>query len=238
MARIFSLFLLSLLSALTACAPASTGAPAGVTEPAPAITAQAATPAAATPTTADAAAAGKEYSNSAFGLSFRLPAGWFGPEEYISEPTLRVEIGSDQVYPYGQAPEQSSGVVNSYRIILQYTKHNQNTYWKETYDQVVKLKDGESVSGARSMLIRVRQLEIGRLHGVEFISTLSETAQTDPVYSREVILVDDQANLLTISGSPVNVDLSNGRPWRDAYRAIDDQNVEILHKVLESLTIQ
>jgi hypothetical protein len=232
------LCLIVLLLTLSACASLTPAAP--VTSPAaPTLPASStASPATVISTTAAPTTRSKTYANTAFGLSFSFPADWAGPEEYISEPTLRVEIGSDKVYPYGQPPEQPSTVKNSYNIVIQYTQNNQNTFWKESFDQVTKLKDGESVSGPRSKLIRVRQVGLGRFQGVEFISTLSDTAQTEPVYMREVILVDDQSNLLTISGTPNNVDLGSGRSWRDAFSAIDEQNVVVFHQIVESLIIQ
>jgi hypothetical protein len=121
-------------------------------------------------------------------------------------------------------------VKNSYNVVIQYTKNNQNSYWKDTYQSLQNLKDGESLSDARSLVIRVRQLDIGRFKGFEYISTLSETAQTDHVYAREVMLFDEQTNdLLTIMGQPNNVEVSHGANWRDAYQMIDEANLSSFH---------
>jgi hypothetical protein len=173
-----------------------------------------------------------------FGFGFKYPSDWFGPEEYISGETLRVEVGSDTVYPYGEPPEEPSDVMNSYNIVLQYTKANQNPFWKEPYQTLQNLKDGESVSDTRSLITRVRAIDLGRLKGFEYIFTLPETAQTEHVYGREVMLFDEQTDdLLTIMGQPNNVEVSNGAQWRDVYRSIDEANLTIFHEIVESMTI-
>jgi len=88
------------------------------------------------------------------------------------------------------------------------------------------------------MIIRVRQLELGRFKGFEYISTLSETAQTEHVYGREVILIDEQSNLLTVFGTPSNVEVSNSEEWRDVYQMIDEANLTIFHEIIETITIE
>ena len=108
----------------------------------------------------------------------------------------------------------------------------------DTYQALSKMQDGESLSGARSLIIRVRQLELGKFKGFEYIATLSETAQTDHVYVREVILVDDQSNSLSVSGQPANVEVSDGAKWRDDYRTIDEANLDVFHAILDSISIK
>ncbi|MCJ7567530.1 MAG: hypothetical protein MUO58_08325, partial [Anaerolineales bacterium] len=104
----------------------------------------------------------KSYTNNTFGFGFQYPSSWFGPDEYISDQNLRVEVGSDKVYPYGtDRMEQIYGIKNSYYVLIQYSKNDQNPYWKDTYQSLLKLQDGESLSSARSLVIRVRQLEVG-----------------------------------------------------------------------------
>lgn len=180
----------------------------------------------------------KQYVNADFGLSFSYPSDWFGPDEYVSGDTLRIAIGSDVVFPYGtDRTDQVLTQPNSYYVVVQYTKNNQNNYWQDTYQKLTAMQDGESFSDARSRIIRVRQLNLGDLHGFEYIATLSDTAQTESVYSREVILVDDRSNLLTISGSPNNVEIPAGANWRDLYRAVDEQYQDIFHAILESLEL-
>jgi hypothetical protein len=236
MKKTLTLFLFMLILPISACAAQVTANPA----PLPAVTEVAQVPVVESPTVADQSAIRKSYMNSAFGFGFQFPSNWFGPDEYVSDETLRVEVGSDKVYPYGEPPEQSSDVKNSYNVVIQYTKNNQNLYWKDNnYQSLLNLKDGESLSGTRSLIIRVRQINIGRFEGIEYISTLSETAQTDHVYSRSVILLDKQSNdLLTIMGQPNNVEISNGTEWRDVYRMIDEANQTFFHEIVESITIE
>ncbi len=142
------------------------------------------------------------------------------------------------VYPYGELPATPSEVKNSYLVVVQYSKASQDGSWKDTYSTLAGLKDGESLSGTRSLVTRVRQLELGRFKGFEFISTLSETAQTEHVYSREALLVDEQGNLLTILGSPNNVEVGSGANWREAYRLIDEANLVAFHEILATIKIE
>ena len=129
--------------------------------------------------------------------------------------------------------------------MIQYAKNNQDAFWKDTYQALLNMKDGESLSGARALLIRVRQVEIGRFKGFEYISTLSETAQTEHVYAREVMLVDEQtSDLLTIMGQPYNVEVSTplhgagSAEWKNVYRTIDEANLAFFHKIVESIKIR
>jgi len=123
-------------------------------------------------------------------------------------------------------------------VVVQYTQNDQNQVWVDTNQTLANLQDGESLSDARSMLIRVRQLNLGRFEGFEYISTLSETAQTEPVYIRQVILFDDQSNVLTIMGTPNNVAVSSENGWRTVYQSVDEANLELFHQIVESITIE
>lgn len=181
----------------------------------------------------------QQYVNNAYGLSFLLPANWFGPEEYVVDQTLRVEVGTDQVYPYGTDPtERPDEVSNAYHIIIQYDKDGQNGEVNSTYQSLAAMQDGESLSDARGMIIRVRQLELNGMMGFEYISTLSETAQTEPVYIREVVLMDEQGNMLTVLGTPSKVEIGDGTAWRDAYRLIDEVNLPFYRQIVDSITIE
>ena len=181
----------------------------------------------------------KSYANSTFGLGFQYPSGWFGPDEYVSDQSLRVEVGSDKVYPYGtDKTEQIYETKNSYYVLIQFSKNEQNQVWNDTYQSLINLQDGESLSDARSLIIRVRQLKVGRFDGVEYISTLSETAQTEPVYIRQIILFDEQSNVLTIMGTPNNVEISNGVAWRNAYQMVDEENLALFRQIVESITVE
>jgi len=228
-------FLLMGILMITACTPQVTAAP----MPLSAIPVETQIPIAVSSTDGDQSVIRNQYTNSAFGLRFQYPFNWFGPSEYVSDETLRVEVGSDIVYPYGEPPEQPSDVKNSYRVVIQYMKNNQNSYWKDTYQSLLNLNDDESLSGARSLIIRVRQLNLGRFKGFEYIFTLPETAQTERVYGREVMLFDEQTNdLLTIMGQPNNVEVGNGREWRDVYQALDYANLASFHYIVESIMLE
>ena len=234
------LFLLIVLS-LSACAAQETASP--TLAPATQTTAPAATTQAPTevpPTQVEPTPALAQYTHTAFGFSFAYPSGWFGPDEYVVEQTLRVAVGSDVVYPYGTSrEEQIYTIPNSYYVVIQYTQNDQIQVWNDTYQALANLQDGESISDARSLTIRVRQLTLGRFTGFEYIATPSESAQTEPFYARQVILMDPQTNdLLTVMGSPNNVDLSGGVDWRQAYQAIDKANQTIFEQLVESINIE
>jgi hypothetical protein len=233
----FTLFLLIVLLTMNACTPQAGPAPTPAGEPI--VTLQTQPPAPVSTTAMDPSAAWKQYTNNPFGFAFQYPSTWFGPDEYVSDETLRVSVGSDVVYPYGtDRTEQIYEIRNSYYVIIQYSKNNRNLYWNDTYQSLINLQDGESLSGARGKFIRVRQLDLGRFTGFEYIATLSETAQTEPVYSREVILVDEQSNLLTISGTPNNVEIGSGADWHEVYQTMDEENLSIFHKIVESITTE
>lgn len=239
MTKTLSLFLLLMILTIYACTPLAVSTPVPLTATGTAVYDETPQLPAVSPTEVASSATRKLYTNSAFGLSFQYPASWFGPDEYISAETLRVSVGSDVVYPYGtDRTEQIYMTPNSYYIVVQYTRNNQNPYWNDTYQSLSGLQDGESLSGARGTIIRVRQLDLGRFTGFEYIATLSETAQTEPVYNREVILVDDQSDLLTISGSPNNVEVGNGADWRAVYRMIDEENLAFFHEIVESVVTE
>ncbi len=248
MKKTLTLFLLIMVLTLNACAPplATTSAPLRITESATVVETQipiveTQIPIAVSPTATSPSAMQKLYTNNAFGLGFQYPANWF-VMDYVSEDTIRVELGSDKVYPYGTDPsERINELTNSYNIVIQHTRNAEKPYWQEdtTYQSLLNLKDGESLSDARSLLIRVSQLDMGRFKGFEYITTLSETGQTDHFYNRSVMLFDEQTNdLITIIGQPYNVEVSSGMEWRDVYRMIDEANLVFFHEIVQSLTLE
>ncbi len=236
MKTILSRFLLVMPLLLVACAAPT---PSPTAESAPTVVSETAAPpeTPAASETAPTAADWKGYHNDAFGLAFQYPAGWFGPEEYIADGTLRVEVGSDRVYPYGTDPaERVYETRNSYTVVLQYTQNDANRGGQETLQSLQNLADGEALADGRSLIIRVRALELGRWQGVESIATLSDSAQTEPVYARQVLLTDGQGGLLSVFGTPINVEIG-GAGWREVYRAIDEANAEVFHQLVGSITI-
>jgi hypothetical protein len=230
------LLLLSVLGALVlaACSPQATAAPTSVpaTQPPTALATQIPT---AAPT--EAVASPKSYSNSAFGLGFQFPAAWYGPEEYVSGQTLRVEVGSDKVYPYGEVPDQPSSVTDSYDVVVQYSKGTQAP--PDNYATLESLQDGQSSSGPRSLITRVKALDSGRFKGFEYIFTLPEGAATEHVYGREVVLYDSQTgDLVTVLGQPINVVVDSGADWREVYKGLDQANQLAFEDIVASLTVQ
>jgi hypothetical protein len=118
-------------------------------------------------------------------------------------------------------------------------RDNPDHFWSDFYQSLAMIQDGESLLGNRSVIIRVRQVELGGFKGFEYISTLSETAQTEYSYSREIILYAEQSNdLLTIMGSPNNVEIGEGIHWRAAYQAVDEANLSLFYQIVESITIE
>jgi hypothetical protein len=189
----------------------------------------------------------KIYQNDPFGLNFQFPSTWLGPDVYVQDG-IRIEVGSDKVYPYGTDQLQRIyEIKNSYYVTIQYWKNNnnltleqytENQPWIKTHLSLLNLKDGESLSGQRALVTRVRKLKIGRFEGLEYIETLSETAQTEITYTRRIVLFDEHLNTLHISGTPNNVEIINKDSWRDAYRKVDEANRDTFYKILESITVQ
>lgn len=243
MKKTITLIFFVIALAMTACAPRATVVPTPTEVKEPSTSVDATLPAItdATVTVEPSSSTDqKQYTNAAFKFGFKYPANWFGPDEYISDNTLRLAVGSDVVYPYGQAPEIQSEVKNSYLVVLQYTKNNQNAYANEAvYQALLKLADGESHTEGRSLYIRVRQLQLGRFEGLEYISTNSAAAQTDRFYAHEVVLMDKQTNdLITILAQPNNVEVTDTTNWFDVYKNIDDANTPILKQIVESITAE
>jgi len=187
------------------------------------------------------------YFNDSFGLSFAYPSTWHGPDVTKSEDGLRLAIGSDVVYPYGtDRTEQVYQVENSYYVTIQYNQNKNDrsleefradSPWMDPYFALLDLNNGESLPGPRSLVTRVRQLKLGNFEGVEYVSTLPETAQTERFYVREVTLLDEHLNTLRITGTPNNVQVANPDEWRAAYSQVDQANLETFYQVLESISI-
>jgi len=188
------------------------------------------------------------YTNETFGLSFRYPSSWYGPDVYEFTGGVRLAVGSDVVYPYGTGPEdRQPGAPDAYVIVIQYILNTAGWTleqarveqpWINEALAVLDLQDGESSTTARSLTTRVRPLTIGRFSGVEFLSTLSETAQTEPFFSRNVFLMDENGNILQITGTPDNVAVTDPRNWRKAFETVDAANRENLYDLIESIHVE
>jgi hypothetical protein len=223
--------LLIVSTTLAACSP-QTATPAETAEiPLPTLTTATATPEA-------TSATDQLYSNADFGLSFTFPKDWYGPDEYVSGDSLRVAVGSDVVYPYGtDLAEQKPTRSNTYQIVLQFDRSDSNEAWPNTFDRLASLQDGQEISDIRSKLIRVRALSLGNYQGYEYIATLADTASTEPVYSRVILLRDDQGHLLNLMGSPNNVEIPRGQGWKELFTQIDAENQPLFAALYESLQL-
>lgn len=188
------------------------------------------------------------YTHDTYGLTFRYPSTWYGPDVYEFAGGVRLAVSSDVVYPYGTGPEdRQPGATDSYVVVIQYTLNTKGLTLEQTRAEqpwindalaVLDMQDGESSTTARSLTTRVRPLTIGRFSGVEFLSTLSETAQTEPFFSRNVFLMDGNGNILQITGTPDNVAVTNPREWREAFEAVDAAKRETFDDLIESIHVE
>lgn len=203
--------------------------------------------AAATETPSDVMSGWKEYQNPAAGLSFQYPEDWFGPEVYEVDSDLRIEIGSDVVYPYGTGRElQIYDQTDSYYIVIEYRPNTEGesmddyeaSTWISPVLDIMALSDGMTIETARSLVIRQREVTIGQFKGVEYIATLSDTAQTERTYSRQLFLMDDNLNILMISGIPNNVQVGDPQNWKLDFQRVDESYLDIFYQVLESIVIE
>ncbi len=205
-------------------------------------------PAASTPEpTSDPYPGWTTYTNESFGLSFRYPSAWYGPDVYEFEDGVRLAVGSDVVYPYGTGlDEREPGAPNAYGVVIQYTlnrtgwtleQYRAEQPWFNDALAMLDLQDGESLTTARSLTTRERSLTVGRFRGVEFITTLSETAQTERFYMRTAFLMDEDLAVLQIAGSPENVVVADPANWRAAFEAVDAANRAVFDGLVESIQV-
>jgi hypothetical protein len=172
------------------------------------------------------------YNNDNFGLSFSYPDSWFGPEDYENEDSLRVEIGTDQVYPYGTGPEERTQTIpNSYFVVVQLNRGATS----EELEMLKKLKAGEVSSDQRNMLIKVRDINENGFTGVEYISTLSETAQTQFYYTRSAVVENENGQIVTINGNSENVRITDESKRFETYEEEDEKNVQHFRMILDTL---
>lgn len=203
----------------------------------------------ATPEVPDDPFAGwQAYTNENFQLSLMIPPMWYGPDVYEVDDEVRLAIGSDTVYPYGtDRADQHYSAQDSYYITIQYRRnpgystlqeYSEAQPWMSTYMALLDLEDGESISGMRDLNIKVRDVEVGQFRGLEYIATLSETAQTEYFYARQVMLFDEDLNALMIMGFPNNVKIAEGGDWREAYRNVDQAYQPVFEAVVESIVVE
>ena len=188
-----------------------------------------------------------EYSNETTGFRYLYPSFWYGPDAYETEGSLRLVVGSDVVYPYGTSREdQITTVPDSYSITIQYFENIEgrtwddfiNSGWIDAYLGLVELENGGSITTLRSLTIREKEITLGDFQGLEYISTLSEIAQTERVYLREIMAFDDDLNWLRITGSPNLVVIMDPNNWKDDFSRVDLANLDIFTTLAESIEIK
>jgi hypothetical protein len=188
-----------------------------------------------------------EYSDQTLPFHFLYPSSWYGPDVYAWEDGLRLEIGSDLVYPYGTSREdQVSTVPDSYYVTIQYNLNRQNLSWEDlvnsgwftTYLELSDLEAGGSITTARSLAIKVREVTLGNFQGQEYIVTLPENAQTERVYIREIVAFDDNLNWIRITGSPNLVTVQDQTSWKTDYQRVDESYLDIFRAVADSISAE
>jgi len=151
---------------------------------------------------------------------------------------VRLEVGTDVVYPYGTGlDERHYTLADAYTITVQYDAKGSRQPDDMAAD-LLALADGESVSGPRSLITRVRVVQVGGFSGVEYIVTLPDSAQTEFFYTRNVMLSDAQSNLLSIMGNPNNVQPVEGEALRDAYQRVDAAHEQAFRNLVESIQVE
>lgn len=189
----------------------------------------------------------KTYSNQNFGLSFSYPSDFYGPDVYESDSSLRLEIGTDVVAPYGSDRQTlNPQKKNSYYITITYTKNSNelnkddytaNNPWLKELLAITSLNDGEEMYDLRSKKIKVRNITNSGFTGAEFISTLSETAQTEMTYSRNVLLLNDNYDSIRIMGTPVNVEVPEDSDWMTEYKKLDEMYLNDFRSIIDSIKL-
>ncbi len=188
----------------------------------------------------------ESHKNKTFAICLKYPSGWFGPEVYEYKDGFLFEVGNDRVYRYGTSPENRAYTrADDYYIAVTFTRkpsdvsidqHKQNQPWLEQYLPLLTMKDGESRTDQETRLVRIRTVNLGDYSGVEYISTLSETARTDFYYRREVFLINSRYNTFRITGSPANVKVANEANRRDDYKRVEGGYLSTFRKLVDSIS--
>jgi hypothetical protein len=188
-----------------------------------------------------------EYQNEDYGFRFLYPTDWFGPEVHDSDGFLRIEVGSDQVYPYGTSrEEQISSIPDSYNVLIQYVENREgknwndfvNSGWIDTYLALLEKEDGHFILTSRLVATRIGEVSLGDFSGLMFLATVPDNAQTERAYVREVVLFDSELNWLRISATPNNVQIADPEKWKNDYARVDTANLEVFLTLLESIEIE
>lgn len=188
------------------------------------------------------------YRNEKYGISFDFPSDWDGPAVYEYENWLIAEIGNDNVYEYGTSfDDRNYTVENAYYINLKLTKRptniskseyiENNASWQNIFLENVKLEDGESTSDVRTKTTKIRDVTKEDFKGAEFITSLNSTAQAEMLYMREIFLINDNYDIIVITGQPNNVTSIDKGNWQQRYADVDREYKKYFDTLYESLEI-
>jgi hypothetical protein len=188
-----------------------------------------------------------EYRNDDYGFRFLFPTDWFGPQVEDTDGFLRIEVGSDQVYPYGTNREdQITTVPDSYYVLIQYVENRENRTWDDfissgwidTYLALVEKTDGQFILTPRLVATRIGEVNLGDFSGLMYLATLPDNAQTERVYAREVVLFDSELNWLRITATPNLVQIADPEKWKNDYARVDTAHLETFLTLLNSIEIK
>lgn len=188
-----------------------------------------------------------EYKNEDYGFRFLYPASWFGPDVYDTDGFLRIEVGSDQVYPYGTSREdQITTLPDSYYVLIQYVENRENRSWDDfiasgwidTYLALQEKEDGQFILTPRLVATRIGAVSLGDFSGLMYLATIPDNAQTERAYFREVVLFDSDLNWLRITAVPNNVQIADPEKWKNDYARVDTANLETFLILLNSIEIE
>ena len=188
-----------------------------------------------------------EYVNEDYGFRFLYPASWFGPEVTDTDGFLRIEVGSDQVYPYGTSREdQITTLPDSFYVLIQYVENRENRSWDDfiasgwidTYLALQEKEDGQFILTPRLVATRIGAVNLGDFSGLMYLATIPDNAGTERAYSREVVLFDSELNWLRISAQPNNVQIADPEKWKNDYARVDTANLETFLTLLNSIEIE
>ena len=160
---------------------------------------------------------------------------------------MRIEVGSDQVYPYGtDRTDQVTTLPDSYYVLIEYVENRDgktwddfiNSGWIDTYLELQELEDGQFTTTPRSLATRIGEVSLGDFSGIMYLVTLPEGAQTERVYLRQAMLFDSELNWLRVTSQPNMVQIADLENWKNDYARVDQENLETFLTLLDSIEIE
>ncbi|MDO8515575.1 MAG: hypothetical protein Q7S14_03680 [bacterium] len=188
----------------------------------------------------DETASWKTYKNNKFNIGLNYPVGWSKPdvEEHNNGFSLIVGTGA---------------MTNSYHITFQYAKRPDeipidkyiSVQWGVQREiKLLELSDGESTTSEIYTLTKVRDVQLQNYKGVEFISSIPDTAGAGSITDwkfnntvRKVLLINDNYDLISIVGSPKDLDLTGGLDKKTVSQKVDGSYLNEFKKLVNSVEI-